>query len=366
MQNILLASTLHDPNGSLLEPLSKAADVVLSNYRGWVFNITTATDHHVKELLKSLEGRGIYITEPDPENPIVENKIENDHLNVLREAIAVAKKLGINKIQYTDGDRIVVAAVHFPKELGHMANQADELTGDTKSYLNFRRSIEDYVSHHPPLVETEFPINLLYSRVFGTTLDITSTAHAMSTDLVEEILRRSPQMEPVNFPHPKWLIIAKETGAEIRSLETQNVLTFETPEQYKTQVSKEVAKDEFEKVTEKEEGKVQRSILKVSDIEGNYSLLQQAFMATSGLESTKDPEERGRRFTTEKQYLELLQNHLDIFGFNPQQQETLRYELQGSLRLMEGWGKLVNRGFSEGWQIVIDELLEQRGGGPER
>lgn len=366
MQNILLASTLHDPSGSLLEPLSKAADVVLSNYRGWVFNITSSTDPRVKELLKSLEGRGIYITEPDPEKPIVDNKIENDHLNVLREAVDVAGKLGINKIQYTDGDRIVVAAVHFPEDLGHMANQADELTGDTKSYLNFRRSAEDYISHHPPLVETEFPINLLYTRVFGTILDITSTAHAMSTDLVDEILRRSPQMEPINFPHPKWLIIAKEVGAEIRSLETQNVLTFETPEQYKSQVSKEIAEGKFEKISEKEEGKVQKSTLKASGIEGNYSLLQQAYMATFGIESIKNPKEWELRFATERQYIKLLQNHLDIFGFNPQQQETLRNELQGSLRLMEGWGKLVDRGFSEGWQIVIDELLEQRGGGPER
>lgn len=150
MQNVLLASTLHDPNGSLLEPLTQAAEVVLSNYRGWVLNITASTDPRVKELLKSLGDYGVYVTEPDPKNPIVENKIENDHLNVLREALAVAGKLGINKIQYTDGDRIIVAAKYFPDDLSEMAKISSNI-GVTRSYLNLRRSPEDYFTHHPPL-----------------------------------------------------------------------------------------------------------------------------------------------------------------------------------------------------------------------
>lgn len=327
MQNVLFASTLHDPNGSLLEPLSLAVDVVLSNYRGWVLNITTTTDPRVKELLKDLEGRGIYSTEPDPKNPIVENKIENDHLNVLREAITVARKLGINKIQYTDGDRIVVAGKYFPNDLSEMAKIASDI-GDTNSYLNLRRSPEDYFTHHPPLVETEFEINRLYSQVFGTTLDITSTAHVMSRDVVEEILRRSPQMEPVDFPPPKWLLIAKETDAEIRSLETHNVLTFETPEQHRTQVSTEIA--------------------------GDYHLLQQAYMATLGLESYKNPKEWRLRFETERQYIGLLRNHLEIFGFNPHQKESLQKELQVSLKHLEGLQK------------AVIEALEGSGKGPER
>lgn len=338
MQNVLLASTLHDPNGALLEPLSQAIDVVLSNYRGWVFNITAATDPRVKELLKSLGGRGIYITEPDPENPIVENKIENDHLNVLREALTVTEKLGINKIQYTDWDRIIVAAKYFPDDLSKMAKVASDI-GDTNSYLNLRRSPEDYFTHHPPLVQTELEFNRLYSKIFGIPLDISSTAHVMSRDVIEEILRRSPQMEPVNFPQPKWIIIAKEAGATINSVETHNVLTFETPEQHRTQISAEVTRD--------------------------YHLLQQSYMATLGLESYKNPKEWRLRFETERQYIELLHHHMDIFGFSEQQRVGLQGELEGSLSQLEGWRRLVDRGFSEGWQKVINELLEQRGKGPE-
>lgn len=321
-----MASTLHDPNGSLLEPLNQAVEVVLSNYRGWVFNITTATDPRVKELLKSLKERGIYITESDSTDPIVSNKIENDHLNVLRKASVIAKELGINKIQYTDWDRIIVAAKYFPEDLSAMAKVASEI-GDTNSYLNLRRSPKDYFTHHPPLVQTELEFNRLYSKVFGIPLDIGSTAHVMSLDVLEEIVKRSPEMEPVSFPHPKWLIIARRMGATIRSLETHNVLTFETPEQHRTHFNAEVT---------------------------DYHLLQQAYMATLGLESYKNPNEWRLRFETERQYIGLLQNHLDIFGFNPQQKEGLQKELQVSLKHLEGRQK------------AIIEALEGSGKEPER
>lgn len=369
MQNVLLASTLHDPNGVLLDPLKQAIDIVSSHYEGWVLNISAETDPRIKELLKSLRERGIYVTEPDSANSIVANKIENDHLNVLREALFVAKALGVDKIQYTDGDRIVVAARHFPKDLGEMARLAGEIVGDTKSYLNFRRSAEDYFSRHTPLVETEFEINRLYSKVFGITLDITSTAHVMSRDLVGEVLSRSPQMEPINFPHPKWLIIARETGAGISSVETHNVLTFETPEQFKAQVSEEIAKGRFEKATEKKEGEVQRSKLQVTDIERDYSLLQQTHMATLGIKNSQNPKEWRLRFTTERQYLTLLLDHLDIFGFNTQQKESLQGELQGSLRLLEGRQEVIAEALKwspEYRQEVIAELRERSDKGPER
>src|SRR3990167_6197522 len=120
---------------------------------------------------------------------------------------------------------MVVAAKYFPKDLAEMAKVASEI-GDANSYLNLCRSPKDYFTHHPPLVETEFEINRLYSKVFGITLDVPSTTHVMSRDLVNEVLSRSPQMESVSFPQPKWLIIAKITGATIKSVETHNVLTF--------------------------------------------------------------------------------------------------------------------------------------------
>lgn len=325
MQNILLASTLHDPRGALLESLKQAVDVVLLNYRGWVFSITTATDPRVKEFLKSQREQGIYVTEANPTSPIVPNEIEDNHLNALRKALAVAETLGTNKIQYTDWDRIVVAAKYFPEDFLKMAEMAADI-GDTGSYLNLRRSLTDFLAHHLPLVHTESEFSGLYSKAFGIPIDIGSTAHVMSRDLAEEILRRSPQMEPVNFPQPKWIIIAKKAGAMIRSAETHNVLTFETPEQFSSQVGEE----------------------------RDYYLIQQAYMATLGAASNINPKEWELRFETERQYIGLLQIHLGIFGFNPEQKESFQGELQRSLKYLEGW------------QETMMNALEGSGKGPER
>ena len=181
----------------------------------------------------------------------------------------------------------------------------------------------------------------------------------MSRDLVEEILNRSPQMESVNFPHPKWIIIAQEMGARIKSVETHNVLTFETPEQFKTQVSERVGKDKFEKATEKEEGEIRRSQLQGRDLEENYSLLQQAFMATLGVESIKSPREWDLRFGTERQYLTLLQNHLDIFGFNDEQKVKLQHELQGSLLQLEGRQKAILEALAKSPEDISKMISER-------
>lgn len=324
MNDVLLSSTLHDPRGVFLDVLQNAGKVVLEGYKGWVVNVTTTTNEQVKNTLLALATHGVYMTETDPHHPIVSDKVENDHLYLLEQTVAIAKDLGVSKIQYTDGDRIITASTHFPEDLRKMAGKASELVGDTRSYINFRRSVEDYFSHPPPLVQTEFEFNRLYSKVFGMPIDISSTAHGMSIDVLEEILRRSPQMEAVSFPHPKWLLIAKEMGVPIRSEETQHVLTFETPDQFK--------KEAKERIDEA----LVRLDLPVTPANSPYEKMQQDYMATLGLDSTVSTREWDLRFNTEGQYLSLLKNHLSIFGYDEEKMGRLHNEINRSLLSMEG------------------------------
>lgn len=307
MNEVLLTSTLHDPRGVFLDVVKNTRNVVLEGYKGWVVNVTTATNQQVKNTLKALAPSGVYMTETDTQQPIVADKVENDHLYLLGQTLQIARQLGICKVQYTDGDRIITAANHYPKDLLILARRASELLANQRSYANFRRSAKDYFSHHPPLVQTEFEFNRLYSEVFGIPIDIGSTSHGMSIDVIEEILRRSPQMEAVSFPHPKWLIIARGMGASIKSEETQNVLTFETPYQF----MKEAAALPYEKV-------------------------QQDYMATLGLDSTLSIKEWDLRFNTERQYLSLLRNHLNIFGLDEGNERGMRDEINRCLVSMEG------------------------------
>ena len=326
VKDVLLGSTLHDPRGVFLGVIQDASRIVLDSYRGWVINVTTTTDTRIKEALRALTPQGVIMTETDGNHKLVEDKVENDHLYLLQQTVRIAKELGINKIQYTDGDRIITAANHYPEDLGKLAKRSSELVENAKSYVNFRRSPEDYFSHHPPLVQTEFEFNRLYSEVFGMPIDIGSTAHAMSVDVGEEILHRSSQMEAVSFPHPKWLLIAKEMGVPIKSEETKHVLTFETPDQFKKEVKERI------------DGALVRDgyppVLLPTD--KPYEKVQHDYMATLGLDSTVSEKEWKLRFNTEGQYLSVLKKHLTIFGYNQEEEEKFRKEIDSSLLSMEG------------------------------
>lgn len=323
-KDVLLSSTLHDPRGVFFDRLTHTSNVVLQNYSGWIINVTATTDQRVKEALRALAPQGIFATETDTANPIVTDKVENDHLYLLKQTVAIAKELGASKIQYTDGDRIITATNHYPDDLQAMARRASEILGDKKSYVNFRRSAEDYLSHPPPLVQTELEFNRLYSEVFGMPIDIGSTAHGMSLDVVEEVLHRSPQMEAVSFPHPKWLLIAKEMGAPIQSEETQHVLTFETPDQFKKEVKERIYEASI------------RYDLPISPTDPSYEKVQQDYTATLGLDSTVSQREWDLRFNTEGQYLTLLKNNLSIFKLSEERQGELNNEINRSLVSMDG------------------------------
>ena len=312
-RDVLLISTLHDPRGVFLNAVPQVGSVVLESYRGWVVNVTTTTDRGVKEALRTLALAGVVVTEPDTDKPIVADKIENDHVNLLSNSIGVAEKLGVGKIQYTDGDRIATAAMHYPDDLRRMAQRASELLREGESYINFRRSVEDYFTHHPPLVQTEFECNRIYSEVFGMPLDLGSTGAGMSLGTLREIVQKSPQLEPVSFPEPKWLLIAKEMGVSIKSEETQNVLTFETPDQFPTK-----------------------------EKNSPYEKIQQEYMATYGVASTVSPNEWNLRFNTERQYLTLLRNHLASFGLDGIKREQIVGKIERSLVSAEGRHAAIN------------------------
>ncbi|MBI2334538.1 hypothetical protein HYU96_01940 [Candidatus Daviesbacteria bacterium] len=72
----------------------------------------------------------------------------------------------------------------------------------------------------------------------------------------------------------------------------------------------------------------------------------------------KNPQEWKLRFGTAGQYLTLLLNHLDIFGFNPQQEKNFQEELQSELER-----SLLHL---EGRQTAILEALGQSGKDIER
>lgn len=330
MNNIILCSTFHDPEGAFLEDIKKSAPTILENYQGWIVSVTPQTQEKVK---KTLQEEGVRVVET--EKRLVKDEIEANHLTALVHAEEIAKEKGISKILYMDGDRVLMAATYFKEAFRKMAQTVEENLREEGSYLNVRRSLEDYLTHHSPLVETELQFNRVYSEVFGISLDIGSTIHGFSREVVREIINRSPEMETVTFPHPKWLIIAKEMGVKIQSREIPLVGSFETPLQRKAEVEKEIKGKEIPKIIEKEGGATERSTLKPSDL-AKYEILQQADMATLGKESTLSPQEWKRRFTLYRQYLAILEDELPRLGLSQLEQVAAKVSIEKSRAFMKG------------------------------
>lgn len=328
MHTVLLASTLHDPQGRLVDDLPQAIKVVLSYYAGWVVSYTPITNRRIKSILGSYNK--IYVSSSKKSHVKEIEDIEYNHLRALEIAYDVAKRRNVNTIQYTDGDRIIMAANRFPSSFAALFSLYKRYSGSHKFYINLRRTMDDFLAHHLPLVQTEKVFNSIYSDVFGMSLDLGSTAHGMSLDVVERILKDSEHFPRVSFPHPKWILIAVLMGAHIHSEEVPRMLTFETPEQYKKDVASQLGVHEMQKHIEKEMRVTQRadtvkfkqdikSPITKDDIEDNYFLLQQAYESTIGRFANVSQREWRLRFHTQHQYLSILLYMLPVLGLGSQE-----------------------------------------------
>jgi hypothetical protein len=348
MQNIVLSSTLHDPQGRLLKDLPSAIKVILDHYDGWVVSYTPITNRRVKELL--LHHRNIYTKPFHNKDLHAKEQIEYNHLRALEIAVDVAHERNIHHIQYTDADRVIMAANRFPESfdaLFHLLKKYSRIYG---LYINLRRTPDDFLTHHLPLVQTEKVFNELYTEVFGIPIDIGSTAHVMSLDVAEAVLKGSSRMEPVSFPHPKWLIIARLMDAQIYSVEISRLLTFESPEQYKEEIIKDLEERKIHIFTEKEirveipahkpsRQKEERLTLRNNsassitrdELDDDYFLLQQAYESTIGRFANVSQREWRLRYHTQHQYLSVLLHWLTFFNLETGQERRFIHKITRSI-----------------------------------
>lgn len=338
MKNIILASTFHDADARLLDAIDTTVNFVLSHCEGWVISATNETHPGVLNQLRSL---GVSVHHADPSHSLVPDKIENNHLNALVQAYEVARQKEAPLIQYTDGDRVIMAATYYPQDFDEAFSNTQEIiaaNGMTKFYMALCRDAKAYLAHHDPLKRTEFEFNRLYTQAFGVPLDMGSTGHIMSIDVTEEIIQRSPQVETVSFPHPKWLIIAREMGAQIHSQLTKNILTFETPMQFRQEIKQELLKPGRTFFRTIHSGGKNYRPATIDDL-NDYEVVQQIYAATLGVEgpfSVSSPVEWKRRFTLANQYISILKSHLSTCISDKKNEAAIKSEIERSLDRLQG------------------------------
>ncbi|MBI1863526.1 hypothetical protein HYS00_05415 [Candidatus Microgenomates bacterium] len=344
MQKSVLASTLHDPQGRLLNDLPNAIKLVLHYYDAWVVSYTPVTNRRMKDVL--LNHRNVFTKPLRMKDLQAKEEIEFNHLRALEIARDVAVEKHISHVQYTDADRIIMAANRFPESFELLNQKLKKYTRKYNLYINLRRTADDFFMHQLPLVQTEKVFNSLYSEAFDMPIDIGSTAHVISLDVIDEVLAMSPYMQPVSFPHPKWLIIARIMDAHIYSEEIPHLLTFETPEQYRGEIIDNIVDKNLHRTIEKklniaipahpqtgqkastvQFNEEQKSPITRGELEHDYFLLQQTYESTIGRFTNVSSREWRLRYHTLNQYLSVLQESLHRFNYEKTYENILERKI---------------------------------------
>lgn len=315
LKGTVLTSTLHDPHGALSWLVPEAAECIHQNFGGWVVNATPSTH---ESLINALTEAGVYVHSTDgsfyprddgsDKKRSINIRIERDHLYALKVGLEQAERQGAVALQYMDGDRILMAAQHFPDEVKAMATEVNRKVSGDHSYATFPRSQNAFLSHHPALVFTEDDLVYFYSRAFNQEIDPGSATHAMSLPVAREIISKSDSLEDVTFPHPKWLFIAHRMGIVPETISTDNVLMFETPEQHRAML----------------ESRYGRHF-------SNYKDLVKSFLMIKEYDQTVLSTEWSLRLATATQYLQFLNNHLLEIVAEGERQSGLADEITQSL-----------------------------------
>lgn len=334
MKSIVLVSTLHDPESSLAMPLKEALPVIQRNYKKWVVTATTTTGQEVIDMLRNA-GVEVVIQE----NKLSSDPIEDNHLFALEKGSRYLEPG--DRLQYTDGDRMIHAGAYFAKEVDRVAALA---RGEMPDYVSLTRSIKDNASHHVPLTLTEQSFTRVYQKALGKKVDPGSTAHIFSKELCEYILENSPKHDIMSFPHGKWEILAKEGGFSMEAIETEGMLSFETPLQFREKMTVDAfikgsaSPDEARKLRRAHKrGKLPR-----------LESLRQYFRLMVEADQQMDSREWTHRLNLADQWIHYIEKEAGNLGLSQEHMAELKNLIDTELKTLgEFREKIVNEGKQE-------------------
>ncbi|MBI4438891.1 hypothetical protein HY640_03085 [Candidatus Woesearchaeota archaeon] len=264
-ENTAIASTMHEPKGSLRDALyQRALPLIEAAGIEWYVSATEATEQsenqNARALVELLRSHAAYTT-GEREYPKMAAPIEENHFSALELALRSTKKANI---LYIDSDRLTMALAYYAAETA-ITLAAGLITGTGKITL-FTRSEEAMRTHNKALRLTEGVINHYYTKYMGNgkKTDPGSTAYMMPAETLEATITGYNGGAFLgigcNFPQPKIILAAaQKTGLSIHLHEANNVLRNERPEQLRGEGMQELAKfsaghrytpEEYERLTE--------------------------------------------------------------------------------------------------------------------
>lgn len=226
MAKIIVATTLHDPNGDMSDMISKYGERVKSIVDSLHIVVSETTSPKIVDLLKPR----VHVIK------ICHSKHNRDtYVDTLKSAFEEASET--DRILYADYDRLLHWYSSYPEEL------SDVLTGyPDVDFYHIARTKRAFDTHPETQKRTEILANELGSKLlkFPETHDMLSACYGFSKRLLKEIFSVECRTELGFYALWSYWAYCKAEKWEYREVEGQE---WETPDRFQ----KEIKEQGFEK-----------------------------------------------------------------------------------------------------------------------
>ncbi len=322
---VAIASTMHEPNQSLLHAIARITPSLKDLGISWNIAMTAMTrdtGDRKEEFYNLLAGNFNVKVDADVFSKSPKGgMIEANHIIAYHMGVEAGKPF----VLYTDSDRVSVAANYYPDEFARVVNTAVRIAEDENKVIALGRSPHATNTHISSLVLTERIIHYFYNKhlQLPAFVDSTSASYLVPATLFEQILSQYRPDETFlgvqsNYPQPKVLLHGATLGNGLAPLVTHNMLRYEAPEQFRG--SGEIVVPNHEWTSEGYERVILASRPK-----------QEAIMNNPG-------EWHGiGRFTNVHQFLDVLKIlHLQPYGKKDEELDKVIDEVQGFTGKLSG------------------------------
>lgn len=214
---VALVSTMHDPEGRMVEATKLLIDRLLEIYEAVVVAPTSHTSHDMFEALKGAT---------------VEPLEESDGCIGVgrRYALRMGLTTSASHLQYCDFDRILHWIGHYPDELTSTLEQLQRY-----DYTIIGRTERAFASHPRVQRDTEAVTNHAFSLWFGRPVDISAGSCGLSRQAAALLLKKSEA--PTNATDAEWPALVWVTRKMTLGFVETEGLEFETPDYFADEIA---------------------------------------------------------------------------------------------------------------------------------
>jgi hypothetical protein len=213
---VMLVSTLHDPDGRMVEASRRHIGRILDVYDGVAVVPTMGTSPRLLGVLAEA------IVEPLDES--------NGAIGIgRRHALKLGLRSASSHLHYCDFDRLLHWIDRYPSELAAIVQEIQRY-----DYLITGRTERAFATHPRVQIDTESITNRAFSLWYGKDVDVTAGSCGLSRRAADLILERSASRS--NATDTEWPALVHAAAMDIGFARTDG-LEFETPDYFQDQIA---------------------------------------------------------------------------------------------------------------------------------